>query len=328
MKTAILTFLFIFSFQFIVISQNNCSDLPIGNLISDITPTQAKDTIEAYIDKDWFVILDVRTASEYNTMHLDQGVLLNFNSGVFSTEVAKFDRNKVYLIHCASGSRSAQAKVIMQNLGFYRVYNMTGGINSWNGSGYPTTTEVSAIADACVNEYSFEDIVVGNSETHTFKITNAANDLLTISDITSLDGTEFSTDFNIDTTLFGSFDYEFNITYTPLDGITDNQVFTVTTNGGVIDFILNGTALDYTGIVSSQDAPISVYNNSQTKQIKIRGNSNNDNSYTLFNASGIVCKTGKLKGESQIAYDGLSSGIYILRIASNNEVKSFKMMLD
>lgn len=328
MKTALLIVLIIITFHFTVSAQNNCSDLPIGDLITDITPTQAKDTIEAYIDKDWFVILDVRSASEYNTMHLDQGVNLNFSSGAFSTEVAKFDRNKVYLIHCASGSRSAQAKVIMQNLGFYRVYNMTGGINSWNGSGYPTTTNVASLADACTNEHSFEDIVVGNSETHTFKITNAANDLLTISEFTSLDGSEFSTDFNIDTTLFGSFDYEFNITYTPLDGIADNQVFSVTTNGGVIDFIINGTALDFTGIAASQVAQISVYNNSQNKQIEITKNTNDMTTFSLFSTSGIACKTGSFNSEVQINYNGLAGGIYILKVESEKEVKTFKLLME
>lgn len=328
MKTALLALSFIFALSIAVNAQNNCSDQPDGNLITDITIAQANDTILAYLDKDWFVILDVRTLTEYNTMHLNQGVNLDFNSGVFSTEVAKFDKNKVYLLHCASGARSGQAKVIMQNLGFYRVYNMIGGINSWSSNGYPTTTDVASIADACVNEYLFEDIIVGNSETYTFKITNAANDLLSISEITNLDGTEFSTDFSIDTTLVGSFDYEFNITYTPIDGIADNQVFTVTTNGGVIDFTLNGTALDFTGILSSQEIATSVFNNSQTKQIEVRTSSNNTGVYTLINASGIVCKTGKWQGESQITYEGMSSGIYILRIASNNEVKSFKMMLD
>jgi rhodanese-related sulfurtransferase len=328
MKTILLIVLIIIAFQITISAQNSCSDLPIGNLISDISPTQAKDTIEAYIDKDWFVILDVRTPTEYNSMHIEEGVLLNFNSGVFSTEVSKFDRNKVYILHCASGARSAQAKIIMQNLGFYRVYNMTGGINSWSGSGYPTTTNVAAHANACVNEYNFENIIVGNSESYTFKITNAANDLLTISDISNLDGTEFSTDFDIDTTLFGSFDYEFNITYTPIDGIADNQVFSVTTNGGVIDFIINGTALDFTGIAASQVTQISVYNNSQNKRIEITKNTNDMASFSLFSTSGVAYKTGSFNSEAQINYNGLASGIYILRVESENEVKTYKLLVE
>lgn len=83
MKTIVLIFALLISIS--VFSQNNCSDQPTGDLISDITPTQAKDSVETYIDKDWFVILDVRTPSEYNSMHLNQGVNLNFNSCSLST---------------------------------------------------------------------------------------------------------------------------------------------------------------------------------------------------------------------------------------------------
>jgi rhodanese-related sulfurtransferase len=258
MKIFIISILLFVITQIAAFAQNNCSDQPTGNLITDITPTQAQDTINTYLDKDWFVILDVRTPTEYNTMHINQGVNLNFNSGIFSTEVAKLDRNKVYVLHCASGARSGQAKIIMENLGFYRVYNMSGGLNSWNGSGYPTTTDVASIVDACELEYLFEDVLVGNSESYTFKITNAANDTLKISEISELAGTEFSTDFDIDTTLAGSFEYSFNVYYTPVDDIADNQTFTVTTNGGVIVFSLNGIALDFTGIASLPINPISI----------------------------------------------------------------------
>ncbi len=314
--------------QITAFAQTNCTEQPVGNLITDITPTQAQDTINAYLDKDWFVILDVRTPTEYNTMHLNQGVNLNFNSGIFSTEVAKLDRNKVYVLHCASGARSGQAKVIMENLGFYRVYNMSGGLNSWNGSGYPTTTDVAPIVDACELEYLFEDILVGNTESYTFKITNAANDTLKISEVSELAGTEFSTDFDIDTTLAGSFEYSFNVYYTPVDDIADNQTFTVTTNGGIIEFSLNGTALDFTGIASAQNNSITVYNNTYNKLIEIRGNSIGVKSYTLISTSGVVCKSGKLNGETQINYNGMASGIYILRVESEKEVKTFKLLME
>lgn len=267
MKTSLLIILVITTFCITALSQNNCTNQPEGNLITDITPTQAKDTISLYLDKDWFVILDVRTPSEYNSMHLEEGVLLNFNSGVFSTEVAKFDRNKVYLLHCASGARSAQAKVIMENLGFYRIYNMTGGINSWNSFDYPTTTSVAPIADACIDEHSFENVLVGNMESYSFTITNAANSTLSFTDITDLSGTEFSTDFYIDTTLYGSFDYAFKVYYTPIDEIPDNQIITITTNGGVIDFIINGTALDYTGLDIVKENEIMISYNAQCNQI-------------------------------------------------------------
>lgn len=307
-------------------AQTNCSDQPTETLLTNITPSQALDTINTYIDKNWFVILDVRTPAEYNSIHIEQGVNLNYNSGVFSTEVAKLDRNKMYVLHCASGSRSALAFVVMQNLGFTRVYNMTGGINSWNSSSYPTTTAVAPIADACESEYMFEDVLVGNTESYSFKITNAANDLLSISEISDLSGTEFSTDFDIDTTLSGSFEYTFNIFYTPVDGIADNQTFTVTTNGGIIEFSLNGTALDLTGITSRETNEIFVYNDIQNSQLLLNGNYQSVNNYDLYNSAGIICKSG-IMSNNTINYNDLSNGIYILKLNSDKENKTIKVLI-
>lgn len=77
-----------------------------------------------------FVILDVRTPSEYNPSHIRAAINLNLNSGTFSTDVARLSRCNTYVVYCASGGRSAQAVQIMQGLGFFEVYDI-GGFSSF-----------------------------------------------------------------------------------------------------------------------------------------------------------------------------------------------------
>ena len=49
----------------------------------------------------------------------------------FSDQLDALDKNQVYLIHCASGARSANAHDTMLGLGFHEVYNMLGGFNAF-----------------------------------------------------------------------------------------------------------------------------------------------------------------------------------------------------
>lgn len=86
------------------------------------------------------VILDVRTSTEFERERLRDAVNLDVSLGVFGDRVARFDRQKTYLVYCQSGTRSARAAQIMGELGFAKVYNMRGGIAKWKDAGYPVVT--------------------------------------------------------------------------------------------------------------------------------------------------------------------------------------------
>lgn len=45
-------------------------------------------------------------------------------------------QEKVVVV-CRSGARSAQACMFLQQMGFSEVYNLSGGMMGWVGSGYP-----------------------------------------------------------------------------------------------------------------------------------------------------------------------------------------------
>lgn len=83
------------------------------------------------------VVLDVRTKKEYTEGHIPGSVLLDFMSDDFEKDVAKLDKNKTYLVHCASGGRSARACKKMEKLGFKKLYNLEGGMGAWEKEGKP-----------------------------------------------------------------------------------------------------------------------------------------------------------------------------------------------
>lgn len=83
--------------------------------------------------------LDVRTSGEFNSGHIAGAQNIDWNGPDFATAVAHLDKDQPYLVYCASGRRSSEAMDKMQSLGFKRLYNLEGGIQSWQSQGFPTT---------------------------------------------------------------------------------------------------------------------------------------------------------------------------------------------
>lgn len=77
------------------------------------------------------VILDVRTAEEYNQGHIDSSINIDFYSNTFAEDVIKaIDKNKKIALYCRSGRRSASAAEKLSPLG-YNVVNLLGGYLDW-----------------------------------------------------------------------------------------------------------------------------------------------------------------------------------------------------
>ena len=105
--------------------------LPRGGY-GDVTVQEARRLME---DKPGLVILDVRTASEYEEGHIEGAV----NIPVQELGV-RFDELSIegeLLVYCRTGNRSAQAVDILLDVGFTKIYHMDEGITGWIEAGYP-----------------------------------------------------------------------------------------------------------------------------------------------------------------------------------------------
>ena len=106
-------------------------------VIKSISVEEAAQLIEDNNNNSDFVILDVRTPSEFESEALENAVNIDFYSEIFEEEIAKLNRDKHYLIYCRSGGRSSRMLELVKSLGFSKVYEMRGGINTWMAKGYP-----------------------------------------------------------------------------------------------------------------------------------------------------------------------------------------------
>jgi rhodanese-related sulfurtransferase len=83
------------------------------------------------------VILDIRTPEEFKSFHIAGATNIDFNGSDFEQRIIALDKSKNYLVHCASGGRSARSLKIFQKHDFQSIYHLDGGINAWKNAGLP-----------------------------------------------------------------------------------------------------------------------------------------------------------------------------------------------
>lgn len=104
-----------------------------------LTAEEAHERMES---GDPIVILDVRTAEEYEAGHIPGAVLLPNEEIGTQRPVSLPVLDTEILVYCRSGNRSAQAAEKLAAMGYTKVYDF-GGINDW-----PYDTETGAYAAA------------------------------------------------------------------------------------------------------------------------------------------------------------------------------------
>jgi rhodanese-related sulfurtransferase len=82
-------------------------------------------------------VVDVRTINEYKQGHIAGAKNIDFTESDFEGKVAKLDKSKPYLVHCASGHRSTNSLETFKKLGFQSIYHLDGGLKAWEGAGKP-----------------------------------------------------------------------------------------------------------------------------------------------------------------------------------------------
>lgn len=92
-----------------------------------ITPEQAHEIIVRESD---YIILDVRTESEYKEAHIPKAVLLPDYEILDRANEVLPDKDKTILVYCRSGRRSKNASAELAALGYTNVYEF-GGIIDW-----------------------------------------------------------------------------------------------------------------------------------------------------------------------------------------------------
>jgi adenylyltransferase/sulfurtransferase len=77
-----------------------------------------------------FELIDVREPFEYEIARIDGARLIPL--GEISERLDEVSSEQPIVVHCHSGTRSAQAVGLLQQHGFAKVYNLEGGIDAWS----------------------------------------------------------------------------------------------------------------------------------------------------------------------------------------------------
>lgn len=85
-------------------------------------------------------IVDVREPSEFagELGHIPEATLVPLAS--LRATAAAFQKEKPVVVVCRSGGRSSQAALMLEQQGFTKVANLSGGMIRWRDAGFPVTT--------------------------------------------------------------------------------------------------------------------------------------------------------------------------------------------
>ena len=82
--------------------------------------SEEKTQLDEIISKNNYIIVDVRTESEYKQSHIKKSINIPYDKIDKNTNL---DKSKTILVYCKSGVRSSKAYNILKNLG-YDVVNL------------------------------------------------------------------------------------------------------------------------------------------------------------------------------------------------------------
>lgn len=112
--------------------------------------TQQPQTIsasqfKAAIEKPGVQILDVRTAGEYQSGHIQNALQANWNDAKeFQDRTQHLDKSKPVYVYCQAGGRSAAAQSFLTEKG-YTVVNLEGGMSNWKMNQLPVEGNANAV---------------------------------------------------------------------------------------------------------------------------------------------------------------------------------------
>lgn len=126
-------------------------------LIACNSGAQVKDLsvpeFEKAIAQNNIQLLDVRTAFEYQSGHLSNAMLADWNNeSEFQERVKSLDKTKPVYTYCLAGGRSKAATEWLTQNGF-KAYNLTGGIKAWKAAEKPVA-EVVSVRQISMEEYT------------------------------------------------------------------------------------------------------------------------------------------------------------------------------
>src|SRR5216117_3796363 len=106
----------------------------------DAIPRMSAHELKQKMDaREAFELIDVREPFEYEIAPIDGAKLIPLAE--IGERTGELQREQPIVVHCHSGTRSAQAVRLLQQRGFSNVYKLEGGIDAWSDQIDPTVAK-------------------------------------------------------------------------------------------------------------------------------------------------------------------------------------------
>ncbi len=102
------------------------------------------DEFDNIINSGDVLLVDVRTASEYASGHIDGALNIDVQQSDFKQKATMLPADKTIAVYCRSGRRSKKAASILADSN-YKVVELNNGIKGWTAASKPVTTEVADV---------------------------------------------------------------------------------------------------------------------------------------------------------------------------------------
>ena len=96
-------------------------------VISDAQFTEIQDTD--------YILVDVRTAEEYESGHIQDAVNFDFYSESFQNDILSLDKSSSIILYCRTQNRSTKTANYLKENGYKEIAVLEGGITSWVKNG-------------------------------------------------------------------------------------------------------------------------------------------------------------------------------------------------
>jgi parallel beta-helix repeat protein len=140
---------------------------------TDVLVTTAKNMI---CSNPSLIILDVRNQSEYDAGHIRNAKLIPLYQ--LAGRLDELNKTDETLVYCKAGGRSATASQLLADNNFSHVYNILGGFDVWNTTGYPYYVKYSSIQEAINGASEGKSILVSSGLYYEHVIVNKSISLM------------------------------------------------------------------------------------------------------------------------------------------------------
>ena len=113
------------------------------NVISDAQFTEIQDTD--------YILVDVRTAEEFESGHIQDALNFDFYSESFDNDILTLDKSSSIILYCRTQNRSTKTANYLKENGYKEITVLVGGITSWVKNGndlvYNFSEEINSTED-------------------------------------------------------------------------------------------------------------------------------------------------------------------------------------